>query len=48
MSTPIKCDHCNKRADAKVGDVPEYLCADCWLKFYANKPVHGEHKRKVS
>lgn len=46
MNTPIKCDHCNKRADAKVGDTPQYLCAECWVKFYAKKPVHGEYKEQ--
>jgi len=33
----IKCNYCDKRADAKVGDTPEYLCAECWLKFYKEK-----------
>ena len=37
MTQPIKCDHCNKKADAKVGDEPQYLCADCWMKFYGKK-----------
>ena len=44
--TRPKCDHCNKYADAKVGDYPEYLCASCWLKFYGKRPVHGEYEEK--
>ena len=48
MSRQIKCDYCDNKADAKVGDKPDYLCAKCWLKFYAGKPVHGECKEKKS
>jgi hypothetical protein len=35
----LKCDHCDKRADVKIGNGPEYLCSECWKKFYGFKDV---------
>lgn len=38
-----KCDYCNRKADAKNGDKPEYLCAPCWLKFHGPNRKETKH-----
>ena len=40
----FKCDHCDKRADVKLGNGPEYLCAECWMKFYGKRGKTNEQK----
>jgi hypothetical protein len=41
-----KCSMCDYKADVKVGDLPQYLCAKCWIKVYGKKPVHGTYKEQ--